>query len=151
LRWRLSREIADARRVEEPRLSPEAEEAAERQAAEHYAAKRSAENRRSPDYAGRARAAVELARQLQAERDNMFAADRRYAEEIATRAAAERARELELWRRETRAETAGQDQQALDEIRRLLAGTAEDRSRARALAQLTASRARRPPGETLQR
>ena len=148
LRWRLSREVADARRAETPRLSPAEERAAERRAAEYYQARRAAEQaaveaRRGPDHAERALAVVDLARQLRAGRENMFAADHRYAEEIAARGEQERTRELELWRRETRAETAGQDQQALDEIRRLMAGTAEDRSRARALAQLTTSRARR--------
>jgi hypothetical protein len=148
LRWRLAREVAAARRTETPRLSPADEQAAERRAAEYYQARRAAERaaveaQRSPDHAERARAAVDLARQLHAGRENTFAADRRYAEEIAARTAADRARELESWRCETRAETAGQDQQALDEIRRLMAGTTEDRSRARARAQLTTSRARR--------
>lgn len=145
LRWRLSREIADARRAETARVSPEEEAAAEQRAAEHYQAQREAgqaavaEHRR-PGYAERAAAVVDLARRIRAEAEPRYVEDRRLVEELAARAERARVDELDRWRAETAASDDGE--QALAEIRRLLAGSVEDRSRARALAQLTVSRIR---------
>lgn len=145
LTWRLGREIADARRTERPRLSPEEEAEAERRAAEHYAARQAAqratvEAQRGPGYADRARRAVELARRIREESATGHASDRRVLEEIAARAEAERRAVLDRWMQETA--PAVQAAADLEEIRRLMNGTAEDRSRARALAQVAARRAR---------
>lgn len=143
LRWRLSREIADARRTETPRLSPTEEQAAERRTAEYYKAQRAAERaaveaKRGPDHADNVRAVVELARRIRQETEPRYAEDRRAAGEITQRAQAKNARRLD--RQLAEAASAQQAEATLEEIRRLM--DAGDQSRARALAQLAASRGR---------
>lgn len=143
LRWRLSREIADALRTERARMTPEEEAQAEERAAEHYRAQASVraaaiENQRTPGYSARARSVVELARRIQVEREPSFTADRRAAEEIAARAAAENARRLDRWRAET--ERAEENARARAEIKSLV--EAGELSRAKARVQLIAQRGR---------
>ncbi|HEY1700969.1 MAG TPA: hypothetical protein VGG75_14760 [Trebonia sp.] len=148
LRWRLARELADARRAEQARLSPEEELAAERRAAEYYAGRHAAaraavEARRSAGHQQRARGAVELARRLAAEHKTLFTDDPGLTKEISARRDADRKQQIDQWRAQTTAAEA--EAQALDRIRALLAGDDGDRKRARALAQMTASRARKAP------
>lgn len=147
LRWRMGRELRDAQRAEAARLTPEQEAAAEARAAEYYAARQAAERAavgasRTVAYADRAREAVTLAKRIRAERKTSGTSGAAsYAGTIAAREAARNEAALDRWRAETAPASTGQDH-ALEEIRRLLSGSPEEQSRARALAQLTASRAR---------